>query len=54
LKHFSASRWNTCRRYLEDRKESHNRGTIADLNYQPANSLLGSIAYQKENSQQHE
>jgi hypothetical protein len=36
------------RRYLNDRKESHNRGTIADLNYQPANSLLGSIAYQKE------
>ena len=37
---------------LNDRKESHNRGTIADLNYQPANSLLGGLAYlayQKEN-----
>jgi len=26
----------------------HNRGTTADLNYQPANSLLGGIAYQEE------
>jgi hypothetical protein len=34
---------------LIDRKESHNRGTIADLNYQLANSLPGSIAYAKEN-----
>src|SRR6185295_4382098 len=39
-------------RYLIDRKESHNRGTIADLNYQPANRLLSSIAYQKETYQQ--
>jgi hypothetical protein len=35
--------------FLNDRKESHNRGYIADRNYQPANRLLGSIAYQKEN-----
>jgi hypothetical protein len=34
--------------YLTTGKESHNRGTIADRNNQPANSLLGGVATQKE------